>query len=416
METHPSAPDVGDLERNLKLYPIFSALCYTPVMLPVIVLFFEENGLSLSDIFLLQAAFGVAMVVLEVPTGMVADRLGKRTSLILGELVLFVSMIGYALSDSFATFLVAEVCLALGAALYSGAGSALLYDTLKALGREDEYTAREGKARGVMMISFAVSNLVGGLLGEWSYRATVWATAIGPIFATLIALRFCEVNTVAPAESFRQGMREYGSLLAGATRFIRKHRLVRWQITLLAVLVGTSGWLLWLYQPYMEAAGLPVWAFGIAFAVFNLFAAWTSSKADAFERRLGLRGAIGGLMGLQVLGPLLMSLVIHPAGVLFILSQQAVRGLAEPILSGRILRYTYADKRSTVLSMASLFARLFFGVTAPLIGYVADRYTLEETFFFQAALLVLILSWMFVRYATIPKKYFEVKESVSEHL
>jgi hypothetical protein len=61
-------------------------------------------------------------------------------------------------------------------------------------------------------------------------------------------------------------------------------------------------------------------------------------------------------------------------------------------------------------------ARLFFGVTAPLIGYVADRYTLEETLFFQAALLVLIFSWMFVRYATIPKKYFEVKESVSEHL
>jgi predicted MFS family arabinose efflux permease len=385
-------------------------------MLPVIVLFFEENGLSLSDIFLLQAAFGIAMVALEVPTGMVADRLGKRTSLILGEAVLFVSMIGYASSDSFATFLAAELCMALGAALYSGAGSALLYDTLKALGREDEYTAREGRAKSAMMVSFAVSNLIGGFLGEWSYRATVWATAIGPVFATLTAFRFREVSVVAPAASFRGALREYGGLLGDATRFIRRHRLVRWQITLLAVLMGTTGWLLWLYQPYMEAAGLPVWAFGLVFAVFNLFAAWMSSKADAFEKRLGLRGAIAGLMGLQVLAPLLMSLVIHPASVLFALSHSAVRGLAQPILSGRILRYTFADKRSTVLSMASLFARLFFGVTAPLIGYVADRYTLEETLFFQAALLVLIFSWMFVRYATIPKKYFEVKESVSEHL
>jgi predicted MFS family arabinose efflux permease len=84
-------------------------------------------------------------------------------------------------------------------------------------------------------------------------------------------------------------------------------------------------------------------------------------------------------------------------------------------LSGRILRYTFADKRSTVLSMASLFARLFFGVTAPLIGYVADRYTLEETLFFQASLLVLLLSWMWIRYLTIPKKYFEVKETVDAH-
>jgi hypothetical protein len=48
-------------------------------------------------------------------------------------------------------------------------------------------------------------------------------------------------------------------------------------------------------------------------------------------------------MGLQLLSPLLMSLVIHPAGVLFVLSHQAVRGLAQPIISGRILRYTFAD-------------------------------------------------------------------------
>jgi hypothetical protein len=65
--------------------------------------------------------------------------------------------------------------------------------------------------------------------------------------------------------------------------------------------------------------------------------------------------------------------------------------------------------------MASLFARLFFGVTAPVIGYVADRYTLEETFFFQASLLVLLLSWMWLRYRTIPKKYFVVKETVDAH-
>ena len=164
--TQAPTPDTRSLERNLKLYPIFSAVCFTPVMLPVIVLFFEENGLSLSDIFLLQAAFGIAMVALEVPTGMVADRLGKRTSLILGESVLFVSMIGYASSDSFATFLAAELCMALGAALYSGAGSALLYDTLKALGREDEYTAREGRAKSAMMVSFAVSKSQRSVVGN----------------------------------------------------------------------------------------------------------------------------------------------------------------------------------------------------------------------------------------------------------
>jgi iron complex transport system ATP-binding protein len=74
-------PTPDRLRRNISRYQAFAALSITPIMLPVIVLFWRENGLDLFDIFLLQAIFAVANVLLEVPTGMVADRLGKRTSL-----------------------------------------------------------------------------------------------------------------------------------------------------------------------------------------------------------------------------------------------------------------------------------------------------------------------------------------------
>ena len=118
---------------------------------------------------------------------------------------------------------------------------------------------------------------------------------------------------------------------------MRKHALVRWQIGLLAILSGSAMWLLWIYQPYMQLTGWPVWSFGIAFAAFNLFAAFVSEKAAAVEERFGQRGTLLLLMGLQAVPPLLMGLFVHPFAVVLIFGQQSVRALARPIIADRLL-------------------------------------------------------------------------------
>ena len=269
------------IERNLRLYPVVQAIVFTPVMLPIIVLFWEDNGLDMLEVFVLQGLFAVAMAVAEVPTGMVADRLGKKTSLTAGVLIVLVGMFVYGLGHGFAAFLAAEVLLALGIALLSGADSSLLYDSLDALGRTAEYTRREGRARSVQMVSFAASNLLGGVIGSYDYRAAVWASMIGPAIALFVVLQLTEVQPVQRTTGFSEAWRGYRSLVGQTLKFVRKHALVRWYIVLLAVMGMGQTWLLWLYQPYMAHVELPVWSFGIAFAGFNLFAAFASHRAAA---------------------------------------------------------------------------------------------------------------------------------------
>jgi MFS family permease len=75
-------PSRAQLEQNLRTYPLFAAVVHTPFFVPIVVLFWEDNGLDMFDIFLLQGLFAVAMAVLEVPTGMVADRVGKRSTVL----------------------------------------------------------------------------------------------------------------------------------------------------------------------------------------------------------------------------------------------------------------------------------------------------------------------------------------------
>jgi len=404
-----TAPSKEAIEGNLWRYKVLAAVGFTPFMLPIIVLFWQDCGLDMAQVFWLQGLFAVAVVVLEVPTGMVADRVGKRTSLVFGMLIIFLGFVAYAMSRTFAAFLLVEIVLALGLAFYSGADSALLYDTLKALGREEEFKRIEGEASAVRLISFAISNLAGGVIGSWSLVAAMWASALGPLLGLIVVLGFVEVQPRNPQETLRTALRGYSELLSQALKFVRKQQYVRWQILFFGVLSCSATWLLWLYQPYMSHSGLDIWAFGGAFALFNLVAALCSRHADDLETRLGGWRTNAVIVVLQVVPLLLMATFIGPMSFLFILGHQAVRGFVRPIINDRILRYTFADKRATVLSLNMMCSRLFFALSAPLVGWVSDTQSMEATLLTQAGALVVLfvgLAWMYLQ---IPRKYFQPK-------
>ena len=130
----------------LCLLVALSALQFTLFPIPVITLFWTDQiGMSLTEVMVLQAVFGVAVVVCEFPSGYLADRVGYRTSLLVGGVLWLVGWVAYALGASFGAILVAEVIRGAGAAFISGADRALLWMSLSATGRGSEYTRWEGR-------------------------------------------------------------------------------------------------------------------------------------------------------------------------------------------------------------------------------------------------------------------------------
>ena len=410
-----SPPNTDQLQRNLALYPVYTALYFTPWALPVLVLFFQENGLDLFEIYLLQAIFALAIALFEVPGGLVADRMGKRKSLVMGLCIGAFAWALYGLSHGFWGFLVAEVVLAVGASLISGSDAALLYDTLKALGRESEFERHEGRARGYQMVSFAFCNIIGGWVGSYSTRATIWMELIGPALGIYILYRMVEVRAVTSDKTFSAAWAGYHKLISDSTRFIRRHAYVRWHVLLRSILIASASLLLWTYQPYMEVCGLPIWGFGLAFASFNLVSATASRLAHRIEPTLGTRRTLLLIMGLELATPVLMALLLHPLAFMAIWSHQLVRGGGTPIIQAHILKFTYADKRSTVLSFVSLAGRLLFAVLAPAIGWIAKTNSLEFTLWVLAGTLATSFILLWIAYLKIPSKYFTVKESVTDN-
>ena len=158
------------------------------------VLFYQERGLSFTQIMTLAAIHYIVTALAEVPTGVVADRWGRKYSLIIGSFGVSIASFILALSYSFSVFAIGFLCWAVSASFISGADSALLYDTLLTLKRERDYHALEGKATSIVLITISVGQICGGLLANIGLVIPVLATGIIVLISGVIATTFEEPN------------------------------------------------------------------------------------------------------------------------------------------------------------------------------------------------------------------------------
>jgi len=110
--------------------------------MPIIVLFYQENGLSMQNVLTLKAFYSVAVVIMEIPSGYFADIWGRKKTLILGSVLGCLGFVVYGFSSDFYGFLLAELILGVGSSFISGADSALLYDSLLQDKKEGTYLSR----------------------------------------------------------------------------------------------------------------------------------------------------------------------------------------------------------------------------------------------------------------------------------
>jgi MFS family permease len=363
-----------DSLRNPALLVMASALRAALFPIPVITLFWkDEIGMSLSDIMVLQAIFGATTVLLEFPSGYVADRLGYRSALITGAAFWLLGWIAYAMGTTFAAMVVAEVILGIGLAFTSGADSALLFVSLNADGHATHYGSWEGRVRAGAQVSEAVSSAIGGWLYTIAPRLPFWSqlpvalAGLGTVMAT---------SEVAAARR-----RERIAHLARAWHIIR-HALVRHlrlrSAMALSVALGISTYIaVWLIQPLMQLRGIPPAWFGPLWAGAHLWLAAVSLSSARVAGAFGLRRTLLScclLAGVSYLG---LGLSAASAGIIFYLGLMTVRGLQGPILASVLQTDAPAEDRASVLSLNTLLFRLASVIVLPPIGGLADRLGIE---------------------------------------
>ncbi|MCW5802065.1 MAG: MFS transporter, partial [Deltaproteobacteria bacterium] len=173
------------LVRELRLFHLYRLLATSYFFLPTFMLFQAERGLTFGERLGLAGLYSATIVLVEVPTGVFADRVGRRRAMIVGSVAMVVSCAVAVGAHGFGAFAVAECLAALSMALSSGADSAYLHDLLQAHGRSADYRRHEGIASAAHLVGSAAAALLGGVLAAGDLALPYVATAAAAACAGL---------------------------------------------------------------------------------------------------------------------------------------------------------------------------------------------------------------------------------------
>jgi MFS family permease len=383
---NPSITDQA-LRRNVGRTLTLSFFQVFLVFMPIAVPFFQSRGLSMQEIFSLQALFALVVLVAEVPSGYLADLFGRKLTLVIGAVAAGIGNTLLVFADGFWGLAAFEIALAIGYSLISGADIAMLYDTELALGRNaGEQRNVVGRLYSVRTLSEALAAITCSvLLLWWSMDGVVWLQAAVGWLPLVLALRLVE----PPGERMAQSS-HLGNLQA-VCRFMLTHSRVLVLVMLaLCVWSLTTFYAVWLLQQVWQDQGIPLSQFGYLWAVLSLTAALAGRWAHVLEQRLGvttLLVVIGlapavGYIGLDLLGPLGGFM----AGMTFFLA----RGIGAVILQDALNRRIPGHFRATANSLVSFGFRGAFALTGPWIGYTLDLWGMSTTLWLLAAVTVAI--------------------------
>ncbi|MCG8566438.1 MAG: MFS transporter, partial [Desulfobacterales bacterium] len=179
--------------------------------MPILYLFYQENGLATQDLFILKAVYSISIFVLEVPSGYFGDIWGRKNSMVLGSVLGFIGFALYCISQDFWAFLACEIILGAGQSFISGSDSALLYDTLKEKGAEKEYLKIEGRLISAGNFGEAVAAPLGVAIAAFSLRMPFYFQAAVAFMAIPAALTLVEPRRRKPGG--RENTRQIGRII-----------------------------------------------------------------------------------------------------------------------------------------------------------------------------------------------------------
>ncbi len=397
-----------------RIYHLVISLFWLATALPIslLVLFAQARGLDLFQVGIVMALYSLTIVLLEVPTGGLADTIGRKRVAILAYSVTLLSGMVLLGAFSFPIFLFGFMLSGVGRALSSGALDAWFVDSLKAADPEFDLQPAFAKVGTYSLLSLGVGTLGGSLIPGLFKDLPVDGTAVftplsmpiaiaGVVFLLLLLAVIFLVQEERPSTSefsLLDGVREIPNMIKAAVSLTRQNNILLFLLGATSV----SGFVLLslesFWQPHFAnlfggSEGNTVW-FGVImggnFLVGMLGNMIVTPVSKALGKRYGLVAAIfQGMRGIILIGLALQSNL--PVAVLLFwlvyLNMGAVNSPHSTLLNEQIP----SEQRSSMLSIESLASYLGSAIGGILLGYIAEQLSISIAWLISGGALVLSL-------------------------
>ena len=353
-----------------RLFAVQALLMFI-LWVPIWVVFLQRKGLSLTEVGLLEGVAWTITAFLEVPTGAIADRWGRKASIAVGASLYALAMfliLAEALSPA---FLLGYALWNSSTAFVSGADSALLYDSLKADGRAAEAAKQSGRYAAINQASQGIASLAGAAIATIDITLCFTICGFLGLAAAGLVLTIHEPpQTTEDGESLG-----YWKNLKTAVRIAARRPVVRALVLLNATVITVPLVVYYvLLQPYSIGVGLPLAALGIVVIAVQLSTVAASWLAHRTEGRFELTRVVAVALAVLIAATAVLAVLPSIPSLALMLAVALVPALLTPLLSARLNDLIPSGQRATILSLGALLFELGLAIAMPLLLAFADRF------------------------------------------
>ncbi|TSC90182.1 MAG: major facilitator superfamily MFS1 [Microgenomates group bacterium Gr01-1014_5] len=358
------------LKRNIKLFYIVDFLIGLDFVIPVWVAF-HLRVLDYSQIAILTAFLYGLTMILELPTGALADMLGRKWTTALGWIFQGLGYAFIAFANSFTAFGIGYFIVAIGIALVSGASVAMVYDTFKELKRENEYSKFVAKSSTLFRIGLIVGTFTGGYL----YQLHLSLPYLLMGLAYLVAVGFILLQQEPKIDTEKFTLTNYLRQTRDGFKEVFKTQYLK-KLTLFYTLAGGITWACAIYfnQPFAKDLGFgeieQSWLFGGIYLTSTSII-YLLSRNDKFLDRNKIYLGFPIILSLALLPGIIASKLVAPVLLLGILVCTSGRFA----FLDRYANLEYESKyRATAVSALNMLVSLFVIIAVGLSGKLQDLY------------------------------------------
>ncbi|HET9411424.1 MAG TPA: MFS transporter, partial [Candidatus Saccharimonadales bacterium] len=315
-----------------------------------------------TQIFMLQTLFSVVYMALEIPSGYLADRIGRARSIQLSMPIAATGMLCYGLSGELWQFIACELVLAVACSLLSGADTALLFDSLKASGRAEQFERLSRRTNSLSYLAAALCIPLGiGLVHFFGLAATLCADGVMYLCSMVFALKLREVPRQKEVGKPRIAWQN--------AKDLARRPEIRWLVLLNVTLSCATYIGFWMATPVYESLGIPVVMFGVLLGFRCL---WKAAWARWCHPKLGLLKAMS-LYALLAVGGFFALASGAWWAVWLILGHDVVQALHGPTTIQRLNNHIDDEHRATLNSVVNLLQRCMYAIAGPAAGFAIDK-------------------------------------------
>ncbi|SHE87155.1 Major Facilitator Superfamily protein [Seinonella peptonophila] len=378
---------MNDFNNTKKLYLI---CFFNHFILAYVIerLFWEQHGITIAQVVYAEMIYSLTVILFEVPTGIIADRWGRKQMIILGILLGCFEFLILVFASSFWHFAVVMLIAGIGNASISGSEKALLFDSLLFTGNASTFEKYVGRLHAIELISALLAALSGGFLAHrFGFEFNYWISLISMLIALCLSFTLVE----PPIKSELDELTSIKDYVVTSLRFFRNHPGIYLTVLTGMITGAVLNYIDEFWQLYLKGLNIPVLYFGLFSASMMISRIPGNLFAHILIRRYPYRTIFIVMLSAITFCFLYITWIHNITSLIMILIICICTGLIEPTTTGYLHHRIDSSLRATLDSFQNLGEKIFIMLIGVGFGFFASKVDIFGGFGFISLMCLIYL-------------------------